>query len=203
LARNALKAGLERVITAEPDITNYDTIVGDGDCGIGLKRGAEAVVKFVERAKTETASDPLTLLQGVTKAVEKSMDGTSGALYSIYLNALLSSMSSISPDSERQISPQDWAKVLQKGMDALAKYTPARVGDRTLIDALVPFVDTLKNSGSAKQAASAARDGATKTKDLKASLGRSVYVGGEGYQKVPDPGAHGLAEFLVGLAEEL
>jgi dihydroxyacetone kinase len=30
-----------RVIAAEPDITNYDTIVGDGDCGIGLKRGAE------------------------------------------------------------------------------------------------------------------------------------------------------------------
>jgi dihydroxyacetone kinase len=34
---------LDRVIAAEPDITNYDTIVGDGDCGIGLKRGAEGL----------------------------------------------------------------------------------------------------------------------------------------------------------------
>lgn len=33
--------GLEKLITAEPDVTKYDTIVGDGDCGIGLKRGAE------------------------------------------------------------------------------------------------------------------------------------------------------------------
>ena len=41
LAKKALKSALMRVIAAEPDITNYDTIVGDGDCGIGLKRGAE------------------------------------------------------------------------------------------------------------------------------------------------------------------
>jgi len=40
-AKKALTAGLERVIAAEPDITRYDEVVGDGDCGIGFKRGAE------------------------------------------------------------------------------------------------------------------------------------------------------------------
>lgn len=40
-AKSALTAGLQRVIDAEPDVTRYDTVVGDGDCGIGLKRGAE------------------------------------------------------------------------------------------------------------------------------------------------------------------
>jgi triose/dihydroxyacetone kinase / FAD-AMP lyase (cyclizing) len=39
--KTALTAGLERVIAAEPDVTKFDTVVGDGDCGIGLKRGAE------------------------------------------------------------------------------------------------------------------------------------------------------------------
>jgi dihydroxyacetone kinase len=39
--RTALTSGLKRLIKAEPDITNYDTIVGDGDCGIGLKKGAD------------------------------------------------------------------------------------------------------------------------------------------------------------------
>lgn len=39
--KTALTAGLKRVIAAEPDVTRYDTVVGDGDCGIGLKRGAE------------------------------------------------------------------------------------------------------------------------------------------------------------------
>ena len=41
ITQSALASGLERLIAAEPDVTKYDTIVGDGDCGIGLKRGAE------------------------------------------------------------------------------------------------------------------------------------------------------------------
>jgi dihydroxyacetone kinase len=41
LAKSALTTALKRLIAAEPDVTKYDTIVGDGDCGIGLKRGAE------------------------------------------------------------------------------------------------------------------------------------------------------------------
>lgn len=43
LAKSVLTTALNRLIAAEPDITNYDTIVGDGDCGIGLKRGAEGL----------------------------------------------------------------------------------------------------------------------------------------------------------------
>ena len=45
VAQKALEAGLNRLVSAEPDITNYDTIVGDGDCGIGLRRGAEGKSK--------------------------------------------------------------------------------------------------------------------------------------------------------------
>lgn len=41
LTKSALTTALNRLIAAEPDITRYDTIVGDGDCGIGLARGAE------------------------------------------------------------------------------------------------------------------------------------------------------------------
>lgn len=44
-ATQALKAGLEAVVAAEPDVTRYDSVVGDGDCGIGLKRGAEGMKK--------------------------------------------------------------------------------------------------------------------------------------------------------------
>lgn len=203
-ATKSLKSGLDRVIAAEPDITHYDTIVGDGDCGVGLKRGAEAVLKLLESTSQETASDPLTLLGDITKLVETSMDGTSGALYSIYLNALLTSISSLSASSQKtQITPKVWGQALQISLMALSKYTPARPGDRTLVDALVPFADTLAEAGDTKAAAKAAEEGARKTKEMKASLGRSVYVGGEGWQAVPDPGAHGLAEFLLGLADGL
>lgn len=43
-AKSTLTTALNRLIEAEPDVTRYDTIVGDGDCGIGLKRGAEGRV---------------------------------------------------------------------------------------------------------------------------------------------------------------
>jgi len=84
----------------------------------------------------------------------------------------------------------------------LGKYTPAVPGDRTLMDALVPFIDTLASSGNVKKAAEAATDGAEKTKHMKASLGRAVYVGAESewIGKIPDPGAWGLQEFFSGLA---
>jgi dihydroxyacetone kinase len=45
-AKAMLTAGLERLIAAEPDVTRYDTVVGDGDCGIGLKRGADGESQF-------------------------------------------------------------------------------------------------------------------------------------------------------------
>lgn len=69
-----------------------------------------------------------------------------------------------------------------------------------MVDALYPFVETLGKTGDIKQAAEAARKGAEGTKGMKASLGRTVYIGGSGFEDVPDPGAHGLAEFLLGLA---
>ena len=39
--RAALEEGLRRVMAAEPEVTEYDTVVGDGDCGLGMKKGAE------------------------------------------------------------------------------------------------------------------------------------------------------------------
>ncbi|OCK81347.1 dihydroxyacetone kinase [Lepidopterella palustris CBS 459.81] len=201
LAKKALTAALNRVIAAEPDVTNYDTIVGDGDCGIGLKRGAEAILKMLERAKK--TNDVALFLHNVIQVVETSMDGTSGAIYAIFLNALAHSLRLQSPSSPKPVTVEMWSKALEFSLEALGKYTPARPGDRTLIDALYPFVGTLSKTGDVKSSAQAAEAGAKGTRGMKASLGRTVYVGGEGWQGVPDPGAYGLAEFLLGLSEGL
>lgn len=208
LACKALETALLRIIAAEPDITNYDTIVGDGDCGIGLKRGAEGLLKLLERSKP--TDDVLIFLQRVTKVVENTMDGTSGALYAIFLNALAAGVRAQSPTSSsaaaevrENVQVGIWARALEAALQALGKYTPAQPGDRTLVDALDPFVGTLSRTGSVAKAAESAADGARKTKGMKASLGRTVYVGGEGFKTVPDPGAYGLAEFLLGLSEGL
>lgn len=153
--------------------------------------------------ETEKTDDALIFLQKIIQVVEVAMDGTSGAIYAIFLNALAHGLRQNSPSSAQPISPEVWAKALESSLQSLNKYTPAQPGDRTLIDALAPFVKTLSQSGDIESAANAAEDGAKKTKGMKASLGRTVYVGGEGWQGVPDPGAHGLAELLLGLSDGL
>ncbi|PSK42913.1 Dihydroxyacetone kinase [Elsinoe australis] len=193
----ALGGALSAVINAEPEITKYDTVVGDGDCGIGLKRGAEAVQKVLS---STSASDAAVLLDEIVAVVETNMDGTSGALYAIYLNALASGLRA---QSGGKADSKVWAQAAKYASESMAKYTPAKVGDRTLVDALDPFVDTLEKTADVKKAAAAAEEGANKTKGMKASLGRTVYVGGGGWQDVPDPGAHGLAIFFNGLAGKL
>ncbi|KAI5201745.1 hypothetical protein AUEXF2481DRAFT_39721 [Aureobasidium subglaciale EXF-2481] len=199
-SKRVLKAGLERVIAAEPDVTHYDTIVGDGDCGIGLKRGADSILQLM--SSDLDTKDAAIFLGRITSVIETSMDGTSGAIYAIFLNALAAGLRSQSPESGKtEVTTQIWAEAAKQALEGLGKYTPARPGDRTLVDALEPFIKQLVATGDLKKAAQAAKEGSDATKGMKASLGRSVYVGNEGFKEVPDPGAYGLSEFLTGLAE--
>ena len=199
--RKALESGLKRVIAAEADVTKFDTIVGDGDCGVGLKRGAEGILKML--ADGDLSDDALVNMARIVPVIETNMDGTSGALYAIFLNALAHHLRQQEEPSSSPATPKVWAEALSLSLDALEKYTPAQPGDRTLMDALCPFVERLKESGNTKEAASAAKAGADSTKGMAPKLGRSVYVGGKGWEDVPDPGAYGLSEFLLGLADGL
>lgn len=181
-------------------MTKYDSVVGDGDCGLGLKRGAEAVLKLLPSLSSH---DAMATFAKIVPTVEQNMDGTSGALYTIFLNSLASNLRSQDSPSPTPVTTEIWATALAMSIEDLGRYTPAQPGDRTLMDALTPFVDVLKKTGNAKKAAEAAKEGADKTKGMKASLGRSVYVGGTGFKEVPDPGAYGLSIFLSGIAATL
>ncbi|KAL1862961.1 hypothetical protein VTK73DRAFT_6572 [Phialemonium thermophilum] len=200
-AQAALAAGLQSVIAVEPEVTRFDTVVGDGDCGIGLKRGAEAILQHL--AEHPLTGDVVVDVASIVPVVERTMDGTSGALYAIFLHALVHALrgQAGSGDKQTPATPQTWAAALRQSLDALAAYTPARPGDRTLVDALHPFVETLESPGAdLRAAAEAAKAGADGTRGMRASLGRTVYVGGSGFEQVPDPGAWGLASFFLGLA---
>ena len=200
-AHKVLKAGLDEMMAIEAEVTRYDTIVGDGDCGIGLKRGAEAVLKELDSGDNPT--DAVAFVNKIVPVVENTMDGTSGAIYAIFLNALAAGLREQDTGSSKAVDAKTWAAALKLALKDLGKYTPAAPGDRTLMDALVPFVEELGSSGDVKKAAAAATKGAEETKAMKASLGRAVYVGAEEdwMGKVPDPGAWGLQEMLKGLAE--
>ncbi|KIW04690.1 dihydroxyacetone kinase [Verruconis gallopava] len=194
---NAMNA----VIAAEPEVTRYDQIVGDGDCGTTLKRGAEAVL----RSLSNTPSSLAMLVESITQAVESTMDGTSGAIYAIFFNSLMQYVKTHAQDPDSAIDPAFWSQALDSAISTLRQYTAASVGDRTLMDTLLPFSETLRMSHDISAAAAAATKGAESTKSMKASLGRSVYVGGENewLGTIPDPGAWGLMRLFDGLARSI
>ena len=193
----ALKSGLNTLIAAETEITEYDTMVGDGDCGLCLKGGAQAILAEIE--KHNEWSDAVQLISRIAHVVESNMDGTSGALYAIFLNSLAYNLSLQDKGQASPTTAKIWAKALQGALTSLGKYTPARPGDRTMVDALQPFVNTLVETEDFTKAVEAAKKGSESTQGMEASLGRSVYVGGDNWKKVPDPGAFGLAQLLAGI----
>jgi dihydroxyacetone kinase len=172
---------------------------------VGLKRGAEAVLSLLNDSSANLNDDVINTVNRIVGVVENTMDGTSGAIYAIFLNALVHGLREQDKGSETPANVDIWGTALKYSLAALGKYTPAKPGDRTMIDALVPFCETLVEKRDVHTAAKAAAEATEATKHMKASLGRTVYVGGEDewVGKIPDPGAYGLSVFFEGLASAL
>ena len=184
--RSRIENGCDAVIKEEATITRYDEIVGDGDCGYTLRDGAKQVLKFV--ANRDLSELPQTLSE-LVHDLEINMGGTSGALYCIFLTSLSSSLA----------ATDSVAAALAVALEQLLNYTRARLGDRTMLDCLIPFVEVLKSGGDVSKALEEAEKGVESTKDLEAKLGRSTYLDESATRGVPDPGAYGLLVLLKGM----
>ncbi len=201
---NNLVNALENLLRQEPKITEYDTKVGDGDCGETLAAGANSILKALKDDKSFRAhlDDPVATLTVITELVEGSMGGTSGGLYSIYLTGLVQSL-----QQTKEVSVESMAEAFRNALyDGLFKYTKARVGGRTLVDTLQPFVDALVKEKNLKAAVKAAKDGCQSTTELQAKFGRASYVDDEefkdGDSAIPDPGAVGLLAIIEGFVSK-
>lgn len=195
--KKSLVNGLKKVLQEEPKITHYDTVVGDGDCGETLAAGANSILKWLDDVPEQKLQDPVTCITKITELVEDSMGGTSGGIYSIYLTAFAKHLQKSKDASIESISEALY-DALHHG---LFKYTNARVGGRTLVDTLQPFVDELRESKNLTQAVNAAQDGCENTRKLHASFGRASYVDEKDLELeggIPDPGAVGLLALIQG-----
>lgn len=132
------------------------------------------------------------------------MGGTSGAIYAIYLNAVSAALAKAADAATQDSKTGLIAAALRSGLTELCKYTSARKGHRTLMDALIPFVEVFEESCDLVKAGAAAKKGAEGTRELKAALGRASYVGSELFEAeggIPDPGALGLVSVVRGVCE--
>ncbi|AGO12484.1 AaceriAER139Cp [[Ashbya] aceris (nom. inval.)] len=189
-----VKAGSKQVRESEPHITHLDNIVGDGDCGTTLVAGAQSIEDALEQLRGLSFSETI---GQASQIIEASMGGTSGALYSILLSGISHEIAGICNSPDEEVTLKLFATALQRALRALYKYSRARPGDCTMIDALEPFVSSLYQERDFFKAVEAAEEGARATAKMAAKFGRASYVSDT--TDVPDPGAVGFVAFLRGM----
>jgi dihydroxyacetone kinase len=144
----------------------------------------------------------LSLLHTVTDAVDD-MGGTLGAIFGILLAAFAVALRQENRSTAKSEGLVNiFAPALAQAVESLKQHTGARVGDRTVMDVLLPFSETLEKTRNMNEAVKSAEIAAEGTRELKPKFGRASYVGAGGdEQKLPDPGAWALMEMVKGIYE--
>ncbi|MEM0977217.1 MAG: dihydroxyacetone kinase subunit DhaK [Pseudomonadota bacterium] len=172
---------------AEPALNLLDAKSGDGDTGSTLATAARALR---DRLDELPLADHTQLFPALGQVLSQTMGGSSGVIMAIFFNAT----------GEAFARGANLEAALQKGLNRISEVGGAKLGDRTMIDALSPALDALGDGIGA--AAKAAREGADATaKIVRAKAGRSAYVPSENLKDNNDPGAEAVALVFEGLAK--
>jgi len=202
---SALEAMQTVVIAAEDELGRIDAVAGDGDHGRGMVRGLTAAA-ISARAALQEPVGAATLLNAAGDSWAAKAGGTSGALWGAALAAIGTRLG----DDTDRISPADVAAALRCGLGAIQTLGKAKLGDKTMIDALVPFLDTLDTllgSGSSlpdawADAAAVATVAAADTQRLRPRVGRARPLAARSVG-TPDAGAVSLALCVTAIAPVL
>jgi len=188
-AVKALVATITRTLIEQEEALNaLDAKVGDGDTGSTFALGAREIAQLNDDGKLPL-NDTAALLELVGERLATVMGGSSGVLMSIFFTA----------SGQKVAKKQPLADALLFGLEQMKRYGGADLGDRTLIDALQPALEALKNN-DLSAAVKAAQKGADATAKMqKANAGRSSYVNSANLNGVKDPGAVAIAAVFAAL----
>lgn len=174
------------MILHESMLTEADAKFGDGDLGISMKKGFDAIYQ------TTLASDETDLGKiffQCSAAFNEAAPSTLGTVLSICMMGMARKLM-----GQTCASLEEMANALEEGLKMITLQTKSSVGDRTIMDSLVPAVSALKEHApdgkniALSSAFKAAKAGMESTKDLAAKFGRMVYYG-EQVLGHPDGGA--------------
>ena len=184
--RALLLCACRALIAAQADLNALDAKSGDGDTGSTLATAARALKARIDLLPL---ADLTQLFRGIGQELSKSMGGSSGVLLAILFVATGDALS-------RGLG---MAAALQACLQRMQEIGGARLGDRTMIDALQPALVALPDGLAV--AASRAREGADRTAEMtRAKAGRAAYIGAAELSGHIDPGAEAVAQVLAALA---
>ncbi|MFE6854023.1 dihydroxyacetone kinase subunit DhaL [Streptomyces sp. NPDC057674] len=184
-------AAVAEAVDREADrLTELDSAIGDADHGANLRRGFAAVTQTLAEDPPAT---PGAVLTAAGRQLISTVGGASGPLYGTLLRRTGKTLG-----DEERVTREQLAEALGSGVAAVSQLGGAQVGDKTMLDALTPAVEGLRESFGAGRAA--AEEGALATVPLRARKGRASYLGERsvGHQ---DPGATSSALLFAALDE--
>jgi dihydroxyacetone kinase-like protein len=180
LRRRLIKTTAERVIAHAEELTALDQAIGDGDHGINMKRGLEAVLADLDKLAEKPLGEAL---KAAGMLLVTKVGGASGPLYGTLLMSLGKGLADI-PDRT------EMASAFRAAVDAVKARGKSDFGMKTMLDVLGPVAEAIEAGGSDVTAAlrQRAADAVAATKPLQAIRGRASFLGERSKGHV-DPGA--------------
>ena len=203
VANHLIGAVRETIEANASDLGDLDAIAGDGDHGIGMTRGIQGATAASEKSLAD-GRGVHELLTAAAEEWSERAGGTSGALWAAALTAVGDSLG-----NRDDYTPSDAAEAAAAGAAAITTLGKANLGDKTMVDAMLPYVDALTaaldgGAGIADAlatAAEAATVAAEATSDLRPKLGRARPLAEKSLGH-PDAGAISFGMIVTRIADE-
>ncbi|WP_295754857.1 DAK2 domain-containing protein [uncultured Oscillibacter sp.] len=192
-----LKHACTSVAAAEPELTEIDSRFGDADHGLTMAKIAGAISAAAERPENGIQA----MLDGAATAVMTLNGGSAVPLWNTWLDG----MQEAAPEGD-EIDVAGLQAVFAHALEELSDMSGAKVGDKTMMDALIPASRAVAAYGGDDEnelfaaAAKAAMEGAEATRGFVSKFGRAKSYG-EKTLGTPDAGAMSMAYFFQGLAQ--
>jgi phosphoenolpyruvate---glycerone phosphotransferase subunit DhaL len=176
------------------ELTQLDQAIGDGDHGLNMKRGAQAIQAKLAEMDTSNLNETLKAMGRVCVAM---IGGSSGPVFGTLLMTLGKELPS-NPTSA------DVAVALRTSIEALTKLGKAEVGQKTLLDVLDPVQKVLATGGAnlLDRVSQCAFDSSVATANMEATRGRSSFLGDRAMGHV-DPGSRSMALIIGSVCASL
>jgi dihydroxyacetone kinase-like protein len=180
--KSLVRVAAERVIASAPELTALDQAIGDGDHGTNMKRGFEAVLGKLDTIGEQPLNEAL---KTIGRTLVMTVGGASGPLYGSFFLAAGDALTG-------KNLPEDIAEVFGSGVNAVSARGRSHAGEKTMLDVLVPVLETLKaDAGRADLIARVrvtASEAVAKTAPMQATKGRASFLGARSVGHI-DPGA--------------
>ena len=194
--KSLVKVAAQQVIASAPELTALDQAIGDGDHGTNMKRGFEAVLSKLDAIGSQPLAEAV---KTVGRTLVMTVGGASGPLYGSFFLAAGEALS-------RKTLPEDLAEVFGSGVDAVSARGRSQAGEKTMLDVLVPVLETLKaNAGRAdliERVRATANEAVARTAPMQATKGRASFLGPRSVGHI-DPGARSSCVLLHAVCESL